>query len=125
MTVLTGCATTPRPTGPRADYPEVYLHTFDECLDAASTAIERLGWKLTNVDKDKGTIAGIGYLPIGPLPFEIHIETVSSKPETRVTLVLLKTYNSTLFGRRDPEGQAKAWGEWFSREFTKVLATLR
>ena len=132
MIVLTGCVNlSPEAKFPPADYPQVYFHTFDECMDAAPTAIERLGWKITNVDKDKGTIAGAvplgyplpGFVPSGASeqPFEIHIETVSSKPETRVTLVELKTFATHGFGSQLNKSRA----EQFSIEFSKALATLR
>ncbi len=69
----------------------VYQHTYDEVFQASQEAIERMGLYVTAKDKDKGTISGNGnYQPPGAGRFEwtfdIHIETLSTKPETRVTI---------------------------------------
>src|SRR5271157_2059950 len=73
-------------------FTQIYLHTYDEVFQASLEAIERMGLFVTAQDKDKGTISGKGshqqkgvQLP-RDWTFDIHIETLSTKPETRVTI---------------------------------------
>jgi hypothetical protein len=71
----------------------IYTHTYDEVFQASQETIERLGLTVTDKDKDKGTIGGDGEyrMRIGDFAkvnVQEHIETVSAKPEVRVTLVL-------------------------------------
>jgi hypothetical protein len=71
----------------------VYTHTYDEVFQASQETIERLGLTVVNTDKDKGTISGDGQyrMRIGDFAkvnVQEHIETISAKPEVRVTLVL-------------------------------------
>ena len=71
----------------------VYTHTYDEVFQASQETIERLGLTVVNTDKDKGTIGGDGGYRMRNGDFakvnvQEHIETVSAKPEVRVTLVL-------------------------------------
>jgi hypothetical protein len=71
---------------------QVYQHTFDEVFQAAQEASERLGYSVTAKDKDKGTISGNGAFDPqnGMAPtqctFDILIETLNAKPETRLTI---------------------------------------
>lgn len=94
----------PRPGGARPAVPgkdkdeapsQVYQHSYDEVFQASLETIERMGLFVTDKDKDKGTISGNGeyHYPCGAavpcggkLTFEVNIETVSAKPEVRVTM---------------------------------------
>ncbi|MGP0017415.1 MAG: hypothetical protein ACLPHP_02505 [Candidatus Sulfotelmatobacter sp.] len=62
----------------------VYQHSYDEVFQACQEAIERLGWRVTVLDKDKGTISNSG-IQRGVFVFTLHIESLNTKPETRVT----------------------------------------
>jgi hypothetical protein len=64
----------------------VYNYSYDEVFQGSQEAIQRLGWFDTGKNKDKGTISGHGMFAGCKVPFEIHIETVSAKPETKVTV---------------------------------------
>ena len=71
----------------------IYTHTYDEVFQASQETIERLGLTVSNTDKDKGTISGDGEYRMRNGDFakvnvQEHIETISTKPETRVTIVL-------------------------------------
>lgn len=74
------------------DFTRIYGHTYDEVFQGAQETIERMGLFVTTTDKDKGIITGNGkYFPKGAtapttVDFQIRIESVSSKPETRVTI---------------------------------------
>ncbi len=65
------------------DSTRIYRHNYDEVFQAVPEAIKRAGLIVTDKDKDKGTIDGIGMG--GKLTFDLHIEVLSDKPETRVT----------------------------------------
>jgi hypothetical protein len=114
------------PAAPNKDkdkqFTQVYQHSYDEVFQASQEAIERMGCFVTNADKDKGVISGNGRCARGApgymfkVDFEIRIESVSTKPETRVTV----------------NAQSKGWGRGaikenfkddFSRELQKVLST--
>lgn len=72
----------------------VFQHTYDEVFQASQEAIERMGLFLIAKDKDKGTINGNGkwqaQRPAAGVgckcSFDIHIETLNTKPETQVTI---------------------------------------
>lgn len=98
------------------DFTSVYGHTYDEVFQAAQQAIERLGWFVTNTDKDKGIITGKGGGTYMRAVFELHIETISAKPETRITM----TKVSGIFHG----WKASFAGQLFS-ETQKVLATYK
>jgi hypothetical protein len=101
LTVCGNAASSPKPGGavpalPNKDkdqvFTQIYMHTYDEVFQASLEAIERMGLFVTAQDKDKGTISGKGshqqkgvQLP-RDWTFDIHIETLSTKPETRVTI---------------------------------------
>jgi hypothetical protein len=108
------------PAAQAKDKPEdstrVYQHTYDEVFQAAQKAAERLGWSVTTADKDKGAITGNGVNDNTKNLFEAHIESVSAKPETRVTVVLKLTGLSGRGGRQYFTNQ-------FLSELAKVLAT--
>jgi hypothetical protein len=84
------------PAAPNNDkdqaFTQIYTHTYDEVFQASQEAIERMGCFVTNADKDKGVISGNGRCARGApgylfkVDFEIRIESVSTKPETRVTV---------------------------------------
>jgi hypothetical protein len=104
----------------------IYQHTYDEVFQASQEAIERMGMFLENKDKEKGTISGSGvYKGAGgpthtiTIKFDIRIETVSTKPETRVTV------NAKAKG--GPFGGDGGWGKHFVLDYMgevqKVLAT--
>ena len=104
-------------------FTQIYSHTYDEVFQAAQETIERMGMFVTDKDKDKGTISGNGeyhYVSgLGPgrltLTFNIVIETVSAKAETRVTI------------NEKHKGHALGWEKAFKKDFLselqKMLAT--
>ena len=76
-------------------FTRVYQHSYDEVWEAAIEAVERKGLSAVDRDKDKGTITGTGKYEGHPGPgqtryvqmdFEIFIESVNPKPETRMTI---------------------------------------
>jgi hypothetical protein len=105
----------------RLGFSRVYSHNYDEVFEAAQETIERQGLFVKDKDKDKGIINVEGEYPDPywgnvKMTFQIYVESVSSKPETRVT-------------DRDVEckrGRA-CWGFFrsFPIELQKVLATYR
>jgi hypothetical protein len=110
---------------PPEEFTRVYQNTYDEVFQASLDAIQRMGLFVIDKDKGKGTISGNGvYQAItgaGPrnfkTTFDIHIETVSAKPETRMTI------NAAHF-----RGLLGSFGENnlkqnFLSEVQKVLAT--
>lgn len=113
------------------DFTRVYQHTYDEVFQAAQKAVERMGCFITEADKEKGTITGNGKCATGApgyspgtfwkVEFQVRIETVSDKPETRV-IVEAKTKGQ--FGTYGGTGAArKAFKEQLLSETQKVLAT--
>jgi hypothetical protein len=100
------------------DYTMVVLHTYDEVFQAAQTAVERKGWIVTGTDKDKGVITAKN--PDGKCVIELHVEIISQKPETRVTMNIIKNYG---FWKKPLGGwDASVW-QMVSSEMQKVLAT--
>jgi len=101
----------------------IYTHTYDEVFQASQEALERLGLTVSDTDKDKGTIGGNGdfRMKIGDFAkvnVQVHAETISAKPEVRVTIVL-KVKAPPLEGgiaRRD-------FAVNFFNELQKVLST--
>src|SRR5208337_462606 len=82
----------PAPPNKHQDSTKVYEHTYDEVFQACGEAIERMGLFVTAKDKDKGTISGGGKYTVqgattgtGQITFDLHIEAISTKPETRLT----------------------------------------
>ncbi len=65
------------------DSTRIYRHSYDEVFQASQDVIKQLHFVVTDKDKDKGTINGTGMG--GQLTFNLHIEVLSDKPETRVT----------------------------------------
>jgi len=65
------------------DSTRIYRHSYDEVFQASQDVIKQLHFVVTDKDKDKGTIDGTGMG--GKLTFDLHIEVLSDKPETRVT----------------------------------------
>ncbi len=80
--------------GKSDDFTRVYEHTYDEVFQASIERIERMGMFVTAKDKDKGQISGDGMYTSSnggivrtiKMAFDIHIATVSAKPETQVTI---------------------------------------
>ncbi len=108
------------------DYAQVYTHTYDEVFQAVQDSIERLGCGVTNADKDKGIITGAGACVRSArrnvkVVLEIHIEMVSSKPETRVTINITSISSAIIDKSRDKKGFSD---DMFS-ELHKVLATYK
>jgi hypothetical protein len=108
---------------------QVYQHTYDEVFQASQDAIERLGCFVTAADKGSGTITGGGKCatyhacPGASLKvdFQMKIETVSAKPETRVS-VDAKTKGE--FGAYACVGGArKNFKDLLLNEVQKVLST--
>lgn len=98
----------------------VYSHTYEEVFQASLDAIERMGLFATDKDKDKGTISGNGdYRPrmmsvLIKFTFNIHIEIVSTKPETRLTIN---------FEQHPKTGEPTRFADDFVIEVQKVLST--
>jgi hypothetical protein len=74
-------------------FAQTYLHTYDDAFEAALVTIERIGWFPNDSVKGKGVITGTaGENPLGGTrwnckgSFELLVESVSAKPETRVTI---------------------------------------
>jgi len=117
------------PTASAKDKPEnstrIYTHTYDEVFQASQETIERMGLFITDKDKDKGTISGNGKYRVlcgyGPcfmtLTFDIRLETVSTKPETRVTIDVKRQASAF-----NPRGQSEVKNEFLS-QLQKTLAT--
>jgi len=95
------------------EFRQVYRHTFDEVFQASQEAIERLGWFVTGIDKDKGIIS-CSFMN-SKVTFDLQMETVSQKPETQVTIVFIKTGRVT---------KDSIW-HTVSTELQKVLSTYR
>ncbi len=114
---------TPLPPAAKDDTSsQVYQHTYDEVFQASQEASERLGYSVTAKDKDKGTISGNGAFDPqnGMAPtqctFDILIETLNAKPETRLTI---NVKAKSMFGGR----VEKAFKLRFLGEVHKVLST--
>jgi hypothetical protein len=118
------------PAAQAKDKPEdntrIYQHTYDEVFQASQEALERMGMFLDDKDKEKGTISGSGVYKgaEGPrhtirIKFDVRTETVSTKPETRVTV------NAKAKG--GPFGGDGGWGKHFAQDYLsevqQVLAT--
>jgi hypothetical protein len=99
------------------DYTRIYTHTYDEVFQAAQEAIARLGWFVTSTDKEKGLITANGLLRRTHNTCQIHIETVSAKPETRVTVDHIEHFMLAV----DRRNRATE----FLVELQKVLATYK
>ncbi|MGD1019427.1 MAG: hypothetical protein ABSA12_08920 [Verrucomicrobiia bacterium] len=90
---LASCATdAPAPGSGRDEHfceqqkTQVYQHTYDEVFQACQEAIERLGFVVTDMDKDKGTISGRDdHFDGSKYTFSMHVETLNTKPETSIT----------------------------------------
>lgn len=101
-------------------------HTYDEAFQAAQETIERMGLYVTDKDKDKGTISGNGKYKrldwdhLNKYTFDIHIETLNTKPETRVTI---NAKTGGVMGIRSLKENALK--EDFLSELQKVLSTYR
>jgi len=122
-------ASSPKPGGappaaPKKDAAssQVYQHTYDEVFQASQEAIERMGLFLVNKDKDKGTLNGNGpYQEPGftgtfKMTFDILIETLNTKPETRLTI-------STQAKGMVASHELKSFNQRFLSEVQKVLST--
>lgn len=118
------------PAAQAKDNPEdntrVYRHSYDEVFQATQEAIERIGCFVKDTEKDKGIITGNGKCARGGpgylfnVEFQIKIETVSTKPETRVTLTM-KT-KGTFLGAQGP---ARNFRNDLFMELQKVLVTYK
>ncbi|MGA3166812.1 MAG: hypothetical protein ABSF14_11940 [Terriglobia bacterium] len=107
-------------------FTQIYSHTYDEVFQASQETIERMGMFVTDKDKDKGRISGNGKCELKGEPerhrytFDIHIEALNTKPETRVTInCQLKERGFT------HKAYEKLFKEEFSSELQKVLATYK
>ena len=98
------------------DYTRVYTRTYDEVFQAAEKAAERLGWSITNADKDMGVVTGNGLRRSTKNTFEVHIEAVNQKPKTRVTIAVRYKERSD-FGICDHNAVSR-----FFSELQKVMA---
>lgn len=103
---------------------QVFDHTYDEVFQASLEAIERSGLFASAKDKEKGTISGSGNYPFTgnggtgyvEITFDIHIEIISTKPETRITVnAKAKGFGGSSF--------AKRFNPLFLGDVQKVLST--
>jgi hypothetical protein len=112
------------PAAPKKDdtSSQVYQHTYDEVFQASQEAIERMGLFLGDKDKDKGKLSGNGtyqepgYTGTFKMIFDIHIETLSTKPEARLTI-------STQAKGMVAGHVLKSFNQRFLSEVQKVLST--
>lgn len=97
----------------------VYSHTYDDVFQAALEEVERSGCPLENADKDKGiiTYADHGYFKC---TYEIHVESVSPKPETRVSVD-----HRCKVSWIDKKSMVASFGESYLGAVQKILATYR
>jgi hypothetical protein len=106
-----------------ADFTRVFALTYDEVFQASRQALLRQGWNVTDADKDKGTIRGIVISDeVGgnnKNEFEVHVEVVSSKPETRAAINVTVHHTMML-----NDAEVRRWcASHFFTELQKVLAT--
>ncbi len=105
---------------------QTYQHTYDEVFQASKKTIERKGWFITASDKDKGIISGTMTMgtAIGKDSFNIHVEALNTKPETRVTLQV-KYYYKKQWGvsYKVMEQPGRSGINSFLSELQKVLST--
>lgn len=105
---------------------QIFTHPYDEVFQAVPDTIERMGMFVTDKNPQSGQISGKGVYkaitPAGPrnfnVTFSIHVETVSAKPETRVTM------DASMKGLAS-RGWSKVFMQDFYRELQKVLATYK
>jgi len=113
-----------------AEESQIYNHTFDEAFQACQETIERQGWFIADKDKTKGTIS-VHVPPKGDFNrldtvIQIHIQTVSTQPETRVTAHLHETARKRLgLGEKWLTDDANRNAHEFLANLQKVLATYR
>ena len=102
----------------------IYQHTYDEVFQASLDAIERMGMFVTEKDKDKGMIRGNGTYRVAPnnfdTTFDMHIETVSANPQTRVTINAHVKLHMGAYGYRHLD---KKFDQDLFSEVQKVLST--
>lgn len=120
----------PLPNAPKKDqeFSHIYDCTLEEAFHASDEAVKRMGLFVDVTDKDKGLLSGGGQYHLmcgaGPcdmkLTFEIHIEPVSNKPETRVTVEAKRKTRLVGWG-----GGITQFKNDFLRELQKVLVTYR
>jgi len=129
LTVATWAPGAPNPDKDKDnDQPSiwVYQHTYDEVFQASLEAIERMGLFVTDKDKDKGTISGSGNTVIRggirptPWTFDIQIEALNTKPETRIKIDCRSQLDRK--GKRNLGFEAYFRRD-LSSEVQKVLAT--
>jgi hypothetical protein len=95
-------------------FAQVFRHTYDEVFQASQEAVERHGWFITDANKDRGVISGtVLAREHTKYTFELRIEAVSDKPETRVTIT---------FGAG---GMKRDRADGFFIELQQVLATYK
>lgn len=100
----------------------VYQHSYDEVFQASQEAIERLGWFVTDNDKDKGTISGKKNTSASDTQrfiFRIHIESLNTKPETKITI----NAHWNKKGNYIREPSTREFEEKLATMLQKVLAT--
>ncbi len=100
---------------------QIYQHTYDEVFQASKKAVERKGWFVTASDKDKGTITGT--MGNTKNSFNIHVEALNTKPETRVTLQIKWYYKKQWLVSKQMEQDGRNWVNSFLSELQKVLST--
>jgi hypothetical protein len=100
---------------------QVFQHTYDEVFQASQEVFERLGWLVTDKNKDKGTIRGNTQMSSSKFQatVDIHIEALNNKPETQVTMTV-ELHNN---GLQSASGNKKLREGMFLAELQKVLST--
>jgi len=105
------------------EFTQIFTHTYDEVFQAVPDTIERMGMFVTDKNDKSGEVNGKGSYKITQwngvpatikVVFSIHVETVSAKPETKVTIEVTAA-------RYERETVAQD----FFRELQKVLATYK
>jgi hypothetical protein len=108
---------------------QIYDHTFDEVFQACQETFERDGLFIVDKSKDKGTLTAKSAGQTDKddrYAFDVRVETVSNKPETRVTVIahLVSPWHK-LVGKSFYERLAQNSSQGFVVKLQKVLATYR
>jgi hypothetical protein len=106
------------------DFTRVYAFTYDEVFQAANDALFRAGQHIKVSDKDKGLLSAFTYFPgLGAhCTIDVRIESISAKPETRVTY---KVFECDKLPRQHKWGPASNYASGFFSSLQKVLATYK
>ncbi len=101
---------------------QTYQHTYGEVFQASQQAIERRGMFVTASDKDKGIVSGTS-ADKTTTSFNIHVEALNTKPETRVTFQCKWSYRNKVKQSKALEQAQRDWIDRFLVDIQKVLST--